>query len=77
MEEQIKDYVEAKLEELKNGAKEVRLKGVSPSILEDVISDFDWSEADTNGWQVDYWLKTSEYEISGCMYEGTANISLK
>jgi len=77
MEEQIKAYVRAELNKLSNGVKAVNLTGVYPSILDIIIEGFDWSEAETNGWQVDYWLTTDKYDVSGCMYYGTATISLK
>jgi len=77
MEEKIREYVKRELERLSNGVKSVELTGVYPSVLESVIGGFDWSEADTNGWQVDYWLTTDKYDISGSMYYGTATISLK
>lgn len=74
---EVKQYLLKKLDELDHGASEVCLKGVSPLMLEEVIEGFDWSDADTNGWEVDYSLETDKYEISGCMYRGTARISLK
>jgi len=77
MKEKIKEYVKTELAKLSNGAEEVKLEGIYPSVLEELIDGFDWSYADTNGWQVDYWIKTYDYDIEGSMYYGTATIKLK
>lgn len=71
------DYVRSGLATLTTDNNSIKLMGVSPGILEEVIDGFEWSNAVTNGWQVDYWLSTDEYDISGCMYYGNTTISLK
>lgn len=76
MENQIREYVKKELAKLDGDVKSIKLTGVTASILSDLIEGWDWSEADTNGWQVDYWLTTDKYDISGCMYDGTATITL-
>ncbi|UGO46131.1 hypothetical protein PQE74_gp048 [Bacillus phage vB_BanS_Chewbecca] len=76
MENQIREYVKTELTKLGGDVTSIKLTGVSASILSDLIEGWDWSEADTNGWQVDYWLKTDKYDIEGCMYDGTATITL-
>lgn len=77
MEEQIREYVKTELAKLGGDVTSIDLKGVTVDILSNLIKGWDWSEADTNGWQVDYWLTTDKYDVSGCMYYGTATISLK
>ncbi|QOV08390.1 hypothetical protein Kirov_191 [Bacillus phage Kirov] len=77
MENQIRAYVREELAKLSSENRVVNLTGVYPSLLEIMIDGFDWSEADTNGWQLDYWLETDKYEISGCAYYGKATIELK
>jgi len=77
MEEMIKSYIEIALGSLYNSGDSVKLKGVYPAILSDFIEGWDWSEADTNGWQVDYWITTDKYEIYGGMYYGEATITLR
>lgn len=75
MEEKIKAYIESEVSKLsEEGVDSVKLTGVYPSILASVLGDF--NEMDTNGWQVDYWVKTDKYDIAGTMYYGVATISL-
>lgn len=77
MEEQIKKYIKSEVEKLDNGEVEkVDLKGVYPSVIFDSLGGFEPSEMDTNGWQVDYWVSNSKYTIDGCMFYGTATITL-
>lgn len=75
MQERIEKYIEEKIKGLKSG-EEVTLKGVFPSVIEDVIGDFE-DELELNGWQGDYWTGNSEYKVSGCMYYGDATITKK
>jgi hypothetical protein len=78
MKKQIIQYVESELAKLDSGEVDsVSLKGVYPDVLADRMEGWDWSEADTNGWQVDYWLTTDKYRVAGSMYYGTATISLR
>jgi len=77
MEEQIREYVKRELAKLGGDITSINLTGVTADILSDSVEGWDWSEADTNGWQVDYWLKTDKYDISGSMYYGTVTISLR
>ena len=54
----------------------LRLEGVCPSYVESVFGDFEDS-LDLNGWQGDYWAKTDDgFTVSGCMYYGTATITI-
>lgn len=74
MQEQIREYIRENIKELKSG-ESVDLKGVYPKIIEDVIGTLEG--LDLNGWEGDYWASNSEYEVSGCMYYGTAEIEKK
>lgn len=73
MKKQIIEYVRKEKEKLDSGeVKEIRLKNVYPSLLEEVFGDFE--DFDINGWQGDYWCTKDEYKIFGTMYYGTAEI---
>ena len=73
MKKQIIEYIEKEKEKLDSGeAKEIKLKNVYPSLLEEVFGDFE--DFDINGWQGDYWCTKDEYKIFGTMYYGTAEI---
>lgn len=73
MKKQIIEYIEKEKEKLDSGeVKEIRLKNVYPSLLEEVFGDFE--DFDINGWQGDYWCTKDEYKIFGTMYYGTAEI---
>ena len=73
MKKQIIEYARKEKEKLDSGeAKEIRLKNVYPSLLEEVFGDFE--DFDINGWQGDYWCTKDEYKIFGTMYYGTAEI---
>lgn len=73
MKKQIIEYVRKEKEKLDSGeVKEIRLKNVYPSLLEEVFGDFE--DFDINGWQSDYWCTKDEYKIFGTMYYGTAEI---
>ena len=73
MKKQIIEYVRKEKEKLDSGeVKEIRLKNVYPSLLEEVFGDFE--DFDIYGWQGDYWCTKDEYKIFGTMYYGTAEI---
>ncbi|PTU25839.1 hypothetical protein DA469_21665 [Bacillus subtilis] len=77
MKEQVKEYVKQELDKLLNGeVKEINLSGVYPQALYEILGDFEISEMETNGWQVDYWITTEKYEIEGSMFYGNAKITL-
>jgi hypothetical protein len=75
MEDKIKEYIKSEISKLSDNVKSVKLKGVYPDVLEEVLGGFT-NEMETNGWQVDYWVNAGKYSVSGCMYYGTATISL-
>lgn len=76
MKNQIIEYIRKEKEKLDSGeVKEIRLKNVYPSLLEEVFGDFeDFDDFDVNGWQGDYWYTKDEYKIFGTMYYGTVEI---
>lgn len=73
MKDEIIEYIKREKAKLDNGeVKEIKLKNVYPSLLEEVFGDFE--DFDLNGWQCDYWCTFNEYKIFGTMYYGTAEI---
>lgn len=77
MRQKIKEYLIEEKKKLDNKeVDELVLKGVYPAIIEEVFGDFE-DCPDFNGWQGDYWAKTTDYSIFGCMYYGTAEINRK
>lgn len=73
MKDEIIEYIKREKAKLDNGeVKEIKLKNVYPSLLEEVFGDFE--DFDINGWQGDYWCTKDEYKIFGTMYYGTAEI---
>lgn len=74
MKDEIIEYIKREKAKLDNGeVKEIKLKNVYPSLLEEVFGDFE--DFDINGWQGDYWCTTKdEYKVFGTMYYGTAEI---
>ena len=52
----------------------IKIKGVYPSIIEEIFGDF-YDCPEFNGWQGDYWAKNDKYTFFGCMYYGTVDIS--
>lgn len=77
IEKMIKNYIQEEIKKAKKeNRKTVELKNVYPSILEDVIGSFN-EPYELNGYDCDYWVQTSEFEISGCMRFGTADLTFK
>lgn len=73
MKDEIIEYIKREKAKLDNGeVKEIKLKNVYPSLLEEVFGDFE--DFDINGWQGDYWCTKDEYKVFGTMYYGTAEI---
>ena len=73
MKDEIIEYIKREKAKLDNGeVKEIKLKNVYPSLLEEVFGDFE--DFDINGWQGDYWCTNDEYKVFGTMYYGTAEI---
>lgn len=78
MKEKILEYLRIEKDKLDSGEVEyLNLKGVYASAIEEVFGESESDDVDFNGWQGDYWYKTDRYEISGCMYYGTATIELR
>lgn len=78
MRDKIIEYIEDEKRMLDMGeTSEIRLKGVSPSMIEEVFGDFDCDSLDFNGWQGDYWGNVGNYQVFGTMYYGTAEIRFK
>lgn len=77
MEETIKKYMKQEREKLVRGeVDKLRLEGVCPSYVVSVFGGFEDS-LDLNGWQGDYWGETDEgFTVTGCMYYGTATITI-
>ena len=76
MKEQLKRYIKNEIEKLKFKGDEISLSNVYPSILEEVLGDFN-EPYDLNGYDCDYWANTSKYSIWGSMRFGTAKITLR
>ncbi|XZN14464.1 hypothetical protein ACSW9O_15465 (plasmid) [Clostridium perfringens] len=73
--EEIIKYIESEKEKLDKGEVEnINLKFVNPSLIEEVFGDME--NLELNGWESDYWFNNDKYRVFGCMYYGTANISL-
>lgn len=73
MKDEIIEYIKREKAKLDNGeVKEIKLKNVYPSLLEEVFGDFE--DFDINGWQGDYWCTKDEYKVFGTMYYGAAEI---
>lgn len=73
MKDEIIEYIKREKAKLDNReVKEIKLKNVYPSLLEEVFGDFE--DFDINGWQGDYWCTKDEYKVFGTMYYGTAEI---
>lgn len=78
MENEIEKHIATEVNKSASRAVEsVELTGVYPNVLSKALGEFDVSEMDTNGWQVDYWISTEKYNVSGSMYYGTATVTLK
>lgn len=75
MEKSIRQYIKDEVSKLEYVGDEIKLKYVYPAILEDVLGDFD-EPYELSGYDCDYWAKTDEYSISGCMSYGHATITL-
>lgn len=75
MKDLIVKYIKDSVSELKYKGDTVDLEGVYPSILEEVLGNFD-KPYSLNGYDCDYGTTIGDYEISGCMRFGTANITL-
>lgn len=76
MKEQIIQYIVDEFAKLKRGqATTIDLVNVSPKIIEEATG-LSLIIEEQNGWQGDYWGKIEDYEVSGCMYDGTASISI-
>lgn len=69
-------YIEEEVSKLKNDGDYVYLEGVCPYLLEYVLGDFD-DPYELNGYDCDYWVKVGDYNISGSMRYGTAEIILE
>lgn len=53
----------------------INLRNVNMSLIKEIFGAKD--NLDLNGWQGDYWFNTEDgYFVSGCMYDGTATISI-
>lgn len=76
MKEQIKQYIIKEIKKLKNECDIVELVNVYPSILEEVLGDFN-EPYELNGYDCDYWANTDVYEIFGTMRFATAKITLR
>lgn len=76
MKELIKNYVREELKKLKYVGDKVYLENVNPSLLEDVIGDFE-DPYELNGYDCDYWANVGDYSIFGSMRFGTAEITLE
>ena len=62
---------------------EIILSNVSPGVFEQVCEENGWEfniDSDYNGWEVDWcaYITVDSYTINvcGCMYYGTANLTL-
>lgn len=75
MKDSIKKYIKEKVSELKYKGDTTSLENIYPSIIEEVLGDFD-EPYSLNGYDCDYWGTIEDYEISGCMRFGTADITL-
>lgn len=75
MKELIKNYVKEELKKLRYLGDTIYLENVNPTLLEDVIGDFE-EPYELNGYDCDYWAKSGDYSIFGCMSNGTAKIRL-
>lgn len=78
MEDKIKKYMNKEKDKLVSGkVSELNLQGVCPLYIESVFGDFE-DTLDLNGYEGDYWGSTEDgFTVSGCMYRGTATISLE
>lgn len=54
-----------------NSGESAKLQDVHPSILQEVLGDF--NKFETMG--CDYWASTDKYDIEGNMFNGTAEIT--
>ena len=68
-------YIKEEINKLKYKGDSINLDNVYPSILEEVLGDFE-KPYELNGYDCDYWVETGKYSISGCMRYGTATIEL-
>lgn len=76
MKELIKNYVKEELKNLRYVGDKVKLQNVNPSLLEEVIGDFE-DPYELNGYDCDYWASVGDYSIFGSMRFGTAEITLE
>lgn len=71
----LKKYIKDEVSKLKYKEDTCKLINVYPSILEEVLGEFK-NPYSLNGYDCDYWAKTSKYDICGCMRFGTAEVTL-
>lgn len=76
MKKLLKEYIRNEVNKLKCKEDKVNLENVYPEIIEEVLGDFD-EPYELNGYDCDYWAKTSKYSIFGSMRFGTAEITLR
>lgn len=55
---------------------EINLVNVSPKSIVTAFGDIDWDTYEIDGWDCDYWFSSGAYSVHGCMYTGTASISI-
>lgn len=67
----------------KGFAEKIKLDRVCPGLFEQVCKDNHWKfeyNSETNGWEVDWWAEiitdSNTIIVSGCMYYGTAKLTL-
>ena len=67
----------------KGFAEKIELDRVCPGLFEQVCNDNHWEfeyNPETNGWEVDWWAEiitdSNTIIVSGCMYYGTAKLTL-
>lgn len=68
---------------VKGFAEKIELDRVCPGLFEQVCKDNHWEfeyNSETNGWEVDWWAEiitdSNTIIVSGCMYYGTAKLTL-
>lgn len=76
MKDKIREYIKEELKKLNYKGDIASLSCVYPTIIEDVIGDFN-KPLERNGYDCDYWASTDKYDVFGSMRLGTAEITLK